>query len=982
MVLGCPMAPSPSLISIIAELGFSTPEDLLEVQAREVIYGGNEETNLLELGLVSEDQLLDALARHSQIPRAEEGPLHVDPSATSRLLEAGVRAAAGATEGGSPVVYVNEALSPEAGKKVGELLGDDTEYQITAEVRVEEAIAYSEGQLVEGRASQLLDRLGTRLPPPPSVLPVRPPVAQVLPDVAPVSESARISRPTPQQAPPPSEARDSLPDSAALRPMSARMLQLEEQSPNSVNETAPPPVGYDDMAASATHAPVITGKSSRPPRPIYSIEEAESDLSVAKNRDRVVDILIHFAATQFTYTACFGVTSKEAKGLKATGEGEGSDAVKSLHVPLDLPSAFRETRDSETFLIKRLRASGLEGGIARDLGRPSGIDTFLLPIQIRGRTILLVYGDCGTSGIHPEQLTGLISFGRTVASALERVLLERKRASRVAEPPQVAKALAQARANSPLPKEPTPVQPAPETEPTVVVAPRTPKKLSPVDPEKDLTRTKTSPRRAPQSEELRAPETSRNSAAPPGGDLTPAPKESKLLDAGSSTLEVAPAKKRSLTRPGNPTRTPGDSEPPDSFPAEAPRTLRGFPKVKSPSQAAAHYQKSSQELRAQLDPTGRGTTPRSEPLMSRRIVPIGVSNKSEQEQSEVAVPDAPLPPVVEKIREQSSPPAQMQTPHGTLMSRRPPLPEPDEDGWDSSADIVARRVDPLESQRPKKTRSVAGLVRELLAGDEGTIEELLSSGDTAVGALIAEFPGPVTPPSQPSTKASECGPILKALIALGSKTTPFLTVRTADEDPQVRRWATFLLGELPGKESAKAIASRLLDDSIEVRRAALASARRSRSDALTRRTLRAQVEQLCRDNLVSIESRCSAVEALADIREHEAIPTLLQLLEDPDRAMQRATRWALSVLTRQDFGTDVSAWRDFWQEHRDEDRVEWLIQSLDHEQRDIRRAAGDELRVLAGEDMGFDPDQSAGQRRQAQAAFRTWWEEVGKAARP
>jgi len=133
---------------------------------------------------------------------------------------------------------------------------------------------------------------------------------------------------------------------------------------------------------------------------------------------------------------------------------------------------------------------------------------------------------------------------------------------------------------------------------------------------------------------------------------------------------------------------------------------------------------------------------------------------------------------------------------------------------------------------------------------------------------------------------------------------------------------------------------------------------------------------------VSIESRCSAVEALADIREHEAIPTLLQLLEDPDRAMQRATRWALSVLTRQDFGTDVSAWRDFWQEHRDEDRVEWLIQSLDHEQRDIRRAAGDELRVLAGEDMGFDPDQSAGQRRQAQAAFRTWWEEVGKAARP
>lgn len=312
------------------------------------------------------------------------------------------------------------------------------------------------------------------------------------------------------------------------------------------------------------------------------------------------------------------------------------------------------------------------------------------------------------------------------------------------------------------------------------------------------------------------------------------------------------------------------------------------------------------------------------------------------------------------------------------MMSRAPIPEPDADGWGSPSEAVVRRVDPIESQRAPNRQSYSDLVRELLAGNTKVIPRLVDGGETAVGALIAQFPGPVCAPARPTTKASECGPILEALAALGSKATPFLTVRTADEDPEVRRWATFLLGEMPGKDSAKAIASRLLDDSIEVRRAALASARRARGDVLTRRTLRAHIEQICRDPNVPIESRCSAVEALADVREHEAIPTLLVLLEGDDRALSRATRWALSVLTRQDFGSDIVAWRAFWQEHRDEDRVEWLIASLDHEQRDIRRAAGEELKAMSNGEVEYDEDQPSSARRLAQAQFREWWKETGK----
>ena len=74
--------------------------------------------------------------------------------------------------------------------------------------------------------------------------------------------------------------------------------------------------------------------------------------------------------------------------------------------------------------------------------------------------------------------------------------------------------------------------------------------------------------------------------------------------------------------------------------------------------------------------------------------------------------------------------------------------------------IVVRRVDPIESQRAPRTQSYSDLVRDLLNGDSSAIPRV-DGGETAVGALIAEFPGPVCAPARPTTKASECGPILR-----------------------------------------------------------------------------------------------------------------------------------------------------------------------------------------------------------------------------
>jgi hypothetical protein len=270
------------------------------------------------------------------------------------------------------------------------------------------------------------------------------------------------------------------------------------------------------------------------------------------------------------------------------------------------------------------------------------------------------------------------------------------------------------------------------------------------------------------------------------------------------------------------------------------------------------------------------------------------------------------------------------------------------------------------------------LIERLGEGDESVIGRFIDGGEAAVATLMMNFPGHVVEPKSMKVRPQDCGPVLKALIHIGRRSIPFLTVRTWDENPFVRRWATFALGELPSKDSGEAIARRLLDRSPEVRRAALGAARRVQSDPIARRALRSIVEQSAFDTTLHPDSRAGAVEALVDVREPASVPAMLRLLDDNDKSVKRSAKWALTVLLRQDFGTDVAAWTAFWEAHRDEDRVEWLILALDHPSSDLRRAAGDELSTLAGESFGFEPQKSAAERRTAQLRFRTWWEEQGK----
>ncbi|HSC86313.1 MAG TPA: hypothetical protein VLC09_03550, partial [Polyangiaceae bacterium] len=982
------------------------------------------------------------------------------------------------------------------------------------------------------------------------------------------------------------------PEAAATQPPPLDYASVTASSAESV---APPTVAWvaTSQPAPATSAPAApvpaasapstsapAERSARAPAPkpraiadaqLAALAEAQRALASARDRDSIFEIVLRAVSSTFEYAALFAVSGNEARGLSATGPGANSNELPLLKIPLDLNSPFRKAVQDGVHQLTRLRASGLEGGVAHDLGRQTGRRVLLLPVVLRGRSVMLLYGDHGQADVDAGSIGEVIALAPAIAHAFERVLMERKRNSVV---PTSAASLgkmvgvpAAPKAPSIIPDVPPPfsgkgpshlslpseyrsnpgemgtpslraalnvrnTQPglAPASSPRSEVASESvpvPEAPAPTVPE-PLPRHVHALRSA---DEDRPASTKRDGAAPPAwfgvaasadstsdeapgesgsvsedaavgaeeigataADTTQLHSESssadivseaseatdviaseatdviasaataaELITADSAAADSAateaitdgsassgtpalphvaaplasvtideaaePVSRPSIAKRPSPrpvshfsrelgsdapasSRAPRELPPSSlepspnaprkldvpSFPAEPPQTWKGFPGTPQPpavistaepdappaapeappaavrppvglmtprrmvsidTRLAARTSETSAESPRVESPrveSPRVDLLRGEPLAPDRAAP-GASTRSQ---------DVAPAPIFEALAPRIDAPEIRSS--GTMVSRRPLLDEPPEDGWGATnVPRVSRRPVPVAP------RTYDDQVSRLLDGDERALDKLLDGGESAVASLIARFPGKVREPAGPQEKASDCGPLLGALVRFGLRATPFLTVRTGDENADVRRWATLLLGELPSRDAAKAIAGRLLDGSAPVRNAALASARRLQSDTLARRALRTQVEEMILDVRLGTEARSAAIQALADVREHEAIPVLLQLLGERDRTVARAAQWALSVLTRQDFGSDFVRWQSFWVEHRDEPRMEWLIAALMHEKPDIRRAAHEEIKATAGQDFGYHEELPDAERHEIQSLVRTWW---------
>ena len=908
-----------SLSSLIVQREVATMRQVEEALARQVIYGGDLVTNLLEVARVDESSLALLLAESLALQPAPPGELPIPQTGVRNLVPPEMAAKRTMVplqlDSGKLVVAVAEPLPVDVEEQLGFALGLGIEQRIAPAVRVRQAIARVYGVPLERRMERLVARLSGETTNSGSM----PPPLGASPQV--------VEAPRPPSAPPPRLTSRSFPAARAVSAPPAPTTSPSFPPPPVAekHESEPPSQPLGGGHAGLLQREVATGaRAARRRRGPLTLDAAKAEAEEAADRDALLDLYFDFARQFFDYASLFLVHGDIAEGRDAFGTGASREKVLGIGVPLDLPGLLSTARDKRGSVVARPPADGLDTVLLTDLQRPRDAEMAVVPLVVRTRAVALLVGDCGEAGIDRGSVQQIVTFSGVIGKAFERIIVRRKLDGFIAG--SRGTGIGRVEAEYVTPKKPSapptarhPVadsEPPPTVVPSPIVAPPRPH-LTPAGP--PLVRTPPPPPPPP--------------APPPPSPLPESASRGPHTSPSAPPPPVANiASIRMISGPPIPREEP-DS--PRSQQAALPMSAGPVTRVDAP------------QARARA-----GSAPVVETLETVEAEdPVLFDELGWETGHDDA--DAGPPPSAAIAVPPHAPPSR--------QSLRAELPS-----------VI---VD-LE-------RDVRALVERAIANeaDDAAEGELLRLGDRAMPTMMAAFPGPIVferariAGVTMAPRASDCGPLLRLIARQRKVALPFVVEKLESDDPEIRGWAMHLLAELPYLESLPYALMGLRDPDAATRTsAALAVAAVART--FGKEVVTALIE-LAR--AADPYDRAAAMSAMAELREPAVVPELIRALGDGDERVVEAAQRGLTVVTRQDVGADARRWVKWWELNANRHRIEWLIDALTHEVSEIRRAAGDELKALTKEYFGFAAELPARDRERAQQRYRDWWITEGKA---
>jgi hypothetical protein len=440
-----------SLSSLIVQREVATMRQVEEALARQVIYGGDLVTNLLEVARVDEAVLTKLLAESMKLPMAPAGEL---PVASGRV-RAFVPPEMAAQRSVVPiaiedeqrlVLAVAEPLPSDLEDQLAFALGMSLEQRAATAVRVRQAISRVYGVPLERRMQRLLSRLSGQ-PAPPGSMP--PPLGTAPPmPLTPTASSAaaplRAGTPSygtlsplqPFAAGVPVRRTKTITGLSAVEQLSAVPAAAPEPPPPHVPQAPPESARDSDLPLT----PYVAGRrggllqrevsaSARAPRrrrgPITA-ELARHEAEEAADRDALLDLFFDFSRQFFDYATLFLVHGDIAEGRDAFGAGAPRERVVGIGVPLDLPGMMSSVRDKRTSLVAKPPGDGLEAELLADLNRPRDTELAIVPLVVRTRVVAILVGDCGDAGVDRASTQEVVAFASAIGKAFERIIVRRK----------------------------------------------------------------------------------------------------------------------------------------------------------------------------------------------------------------------------------------------------------------------------------------------------------------------------------------------------------------------------------------------------------------------------------------------------------------------------------------------------------------------------------------------------------------------------
>ncbi|HEY8041916.1 MAG TPA: hypothetical protein VIF15_19065 [Polyangiaceae bacterium] len=430
-----------SLSSLIVQREVATMRQVEEALARQVIYGGDLVTNLLEVARLDEAVLAALLGESIGLAAAPPGELPIASPRVRALVPPEMAAQRSvvplALDGEKLVLAVSEPLPTDLEEQLAFALGMSIEQRAAPAVRVRQAIARVYGVPLERRMQRLVARLSGEasvsgsMPPPlgaaPAVVePPRPPSAPPVRSGTPAMGSARPSTAAPSTLPSMPARRITSANFLAARPVPPEEPPVAEEGPRPDSSPPSSPLAPERRGGLLQRDVPQTARTTRRRRGPITFEAAKVEAEEAPDRDALLDLYFDFSRQFFEYAALFLVHGDIAEGRDAFGTGASREKVVGIGVPLDLPGLMSSARDKRVPVVTKAPADGLDAVLMADLQRPRDAELAIVPLVVRTRPVALLLGDCGEHGIDRATVQQVVAFAGIVGKAFERIIVRRK----------------------------------------------------------------------------------------------------------------------------------------------------------------------------------------------------------------------------------------------------------------------------------------------------------------------------------------------------------------------------------------------------------------------------------------------------------------------------------------------------------------------------------------------------------------------------
>lgn len=385
----------------LVERGWITGEQLIRAIQSQRAVGGRIGTCLLEMDVLSEDRLLDALAEQLRVPSVRIDQLRgITPDVLSLVpSKVAVRCqavpfAADAHEVKVATLNVHNLAHLD---EIASVAGRRVRPYIANEARIFEALEKYYGVECPRRYGHLLDRLNR---------------SRYMWD-----ESAKV----------------------LLGEASGEVWGVAETpilSPDAAFATGPSERGSATSEASEATARKANGNgrrarsavSAEAPEQVrtLTLKEVERRLSVDVDLPSIGLTLLRFLAQSFERCALFKVQQDRVVGWLGHGAGFDRQRFERLEIDLDEPSIFLGLASGTRLHRGPLAPLPAHRRLAKCWGDAPPADCVVLPVRLRDRLVCALYGDRGGRSLDGLRIEQLERLGQRAATAFELCILRRK----------------------------------------------------------------------------------------------------------------------------------------------------------------------------------------------------------------------------------------------------------------------------------------------------------------------------------------------------------------------------------------------------------------------------------------------------------------------------------------------------------------------------------------------------------------------------